>query len=66
MVITSADPCEQQKLLQLTLLSLYALFDVSDYSLMSLMTDDFGDTLMTLGHFDGSSSGDFSMTLRTL
>ena len=47
MVIISADPCEQQKLLQLTLLSLYALFDVSDYSLMSLMTDDFSDTLMT-------------------
>ena len=51
MGIISADPCEQQKLLQLTLLSLYALFDVSDYSLMSLMTDDFGDTLMILETF---------------
>ena len=48
MVIISADPCEQQKLLQLTLLYLYALFDVSDYSLMSLMTDESLMTLVTL------------------
>ena len=48
MGIISADPCEQQKLLQLTLLSLYALFDVSD--------DDFGDT-----YFD--DSGDILMAL---